>query len=353
MPTAEEKLRELRQDYEERKAPPELKERLAAMMAEALAGESVAGGQALDAAPTPEERAGRASRLARAGRADGSPTPDGAASSPGALPDRPALSALPRQSRRSWLARFGQGLVAAALLLILSVNASPAMAAYLSEVPLLGSFARLVTFRDYQNDQGNTAANIQTPHLIGMEDQTLQEALNAEFDRYADQLIAQYQEDVKLLAGEGHSSVECSYSVVTDNERLLCLNINTLLIEASGQQLNTYYVIDKERGRLLTLSDLFQEGADYVSPLSKEIIRQMEERMAGDENISFFIAAEDPEPFTAIRPDQQFFIDGEGYLNISFDEYEVAPGAMGALSFRIPSQVLAEILADGAPLTGE
>ena len=165
MPTAEEKLRELRQDYEERKAPPELKERLAAMMAEALAGESAAGGQALDAAPAPEERAGRA---------DGSPTPDGAASSPGALPDRPALSALPRQSRRSWLARFGQGLVAAALLLILSVNASPTMAAYLSEVPLLGSFARLVTFRDYQNDQGNTTANIQTPHLIVMEYQTLQ-----------------------------------------------------------------------------------------------------------------------------------------------------------------------------------
>ena len=37
--------------------------------------------------------------------------------------------------------------------------------------------------------------------------------------------------------------------------------------------------------------------------------------------------------------DESFYFNEEGLLVIAFDEYEVAPGYMGAVEFTIPSSV--------------
>jgi hypothetical protein len=48
--------------------------------------------------------------------------------------------------------------------------------------------------------------------------------------------------------------------------------------------------------------------------------------------------------FDKISKDQNFYINPDGKLIISFDKYEVAPGYMGIVEFVIPTDALSDIL---------
>ena len=75
--------------------------------------------------------------------------------------------------------------------------------------------------------------------------------------------------------------------------------------------------------------------------ISDNIKLQMREQMAADEANKYFLDEKDfPEfNFTAITPDADFYFNHEGELVIAFDEYEVAPGYMGAPEFVIAKDV--------------
>ncbi|MOA66629.1 Anti-sigma-V factor RsiV [compost metagenome] len=45
--------------------------------------------------------------------------------------------------------------------------------------------------------------------------------------------------------------------------------------------------------------------------------------------------------FTSISKDQSFYINNDSKLVIVFNEYDVAPGAMGSVEFVIPTEVIA------------
>lgn len=48
-----------------------------------------------------------------------------------------------------------------------------------------------------------------------------------------------------------------------------------------------------------------------------------------------------------ITEEQNFYLDEEGNLVVVFDEYEVAPGYMGAQEFRVKRGVFEELLKQG------
>lgn len=247
------------------------------------------------------------------------------------------------------LRRFGGGVIAAAAALTIATNTSAQAADLLAGIPIIGAFTQVVTFRDYAEQNENIEANIKSPHVQGLGDEKLEAELNAKFDKFADELIAQYEADVKALGSEGHKSVSSSYQVINETERLLTIEIETLIEEASSVQLKTYYNVDKQAGKLLSLQDLFKPGADYIPAVSAEIKKQMMQQMKENEEKAYFIRSdEEPEGFDTIDAQQQFYINGEGKLVISFDEYDVAPGYMGAVSFVIPTDVISNILSDKA-----
>ena len=103
---------------------------------------------------------------------------------------------------------------------------------------------------------------------------------------------------------------------------------------------------------MLTLPGLFAEGANYKAAISNEIIRQMKQQMAADENVIYWVEPNEimPDVFTQIPDGQPFYINNDGQLVISFDKYAVGPGVMGTPEFVIPTRVLEGILAPGAPL---
>ena len=250
-----------------------------------------------------------------------------------------------------WMRRLGGCAAAAVLVLTITANVSAEAAQFLEGIPVIGAFTKIVTIRNYTDRQENMEAKIETPRVSGLTYKELEEELNSRFQEYADQLIARYKRDQEETGGQGRESLTSTYQVLADDERKLSIMLETSVSMAGTQVERVYYTLDKETGEILTLKDLFQEGADYITPISAELRRQMKEQMKQDENFFYFLMEDEGFGFDKIKPDQQFTVDAQGRLLISFDKYEVAPGAMGALTFTIPYDVVEEILRPNSLVT--
>ena len=238
------------------------------------------------------------------------------------------------------------GLTAAAALLAITVmaNVSPTTANAMENIPVLGTIAKVVTFRTFEDTKDNYEAKIDIPQ-VSIGDQANTE-VNKSIEEYANQLIAEYEKEVtEDVAGEGHYSVTSSYQVVTDNDKYLSLRINTTVIMASGADFVKIFTIDKATGQVVTLKDLFRDKADYIQALSDNIKEQMRAQMAADDSKMYFFESgeEAAEDFNQITGDESFYFNGNGELVLVFDEYTVAPGYMGVVEFTIPKSVTGDI----------
>ncbi len=222
---------------------------------------------------------------------------------------------------------------AAALALCIAVpNVSPAAAAALEDVPVLGAIVRVVTFRNYVYDDGFHSADVSVPELEG--DKAAQ-AVNEQVQVWTDRLMEQFQETCQAELGrEGYLGLDVTSAVVTDSDTWFTLRVDAVETRASGYQFSRFYHIDKATDQVVTLKDLFREDADWSAVLTREVRRQTEERMAGDAGAAYF-----PEELTEIGPDQNFYFNESGELVLVFDEYTVAPGSMGMPEFTIPAEV--------------
>ena len=162
--------------------------------------------------------------------------------------------------------------------------------------------------------------------------------------------IKSYQSDVASIEdGEnGNEAVNSSYQVVTDNDRLFALRIDTSIVMGGSNQYTKIYNVDKKTGNTITLNDLFQKDSDYLDRISEEIEKQMKENMEKDSNLQYFLDKDvDGYSFDGIKNDVNFYVNIEGELTIVFDKYEVAPGYMGIVEFTIPTSVVSDIIKDG------
>lgn len=230
------------------------------------------------------------------------------------------------------------GAMAAAAMLVIAAmaNLSPVTANAMEDIPVLGAIAKVVTFRTYQDTKDHYEAKIDIPKIsVNNKDN---EAVNRSIEEYAQQLIDEYEKKViGNLAGGGHYSVTSGYNVVTDNDKYLSLRINTTVVMASGTEYVKIFTIDKATGKVVTLNDLLKDRGDYIAAVSDNIKTQMKEQMAADDSKIYFY--NDGEGFNQITGDESFYFNENGEIVIVFDEYEVAPGYMGAVEFTIPKSV--------------
>lgn len=237
--------------------------------------------------------------------------------------------------------------VVAVAIILPNTNASVAMA--MENIPVIGGLFKVVTFRNYEYDDGHRSAKVDVPQLAMEESQDMAapqamagiDELNKNVEDYTNMLIEKFEAEAETI-GEGYQGLDITYDVVMDTADWFTLKIDVLETQASGYEQHKYYHIDKKTGNIATLKDLFIDNADYVSPISEEIKRQMRENMAKDENLIYFLDSEitPEEDFVQIQPEQNFYFNENGDIVIAFDEYEVAPGYMGSLEFVIPSDIL-------------
>ena len=171
---------------------------------------------------------------------------------------------------------------------------------------------------------------VREPYRMVLEGGQAGSSVNAAVQADIDRLLDQFQQVAEVLAQGGYQSLDVSYEVTADTDRWFTLCVSALQTQASGYQILRYYHIDKSTGEMATLSDLFPSGSDYVSVLSDEVRRQMEE---GDR--SYF-----SHEFRSIDPEQAFYWTPDGGLVLVFDEASVAAAAEGVLEFSIPASTV-------------
>ena len=280
--------------------------------------------------------------------------------------------------RSAWTAA-----AAAVIVLIALPNTNMQIAHAMENIPVLGGFFRLVTVRQYNYSDDNHDAEVELAQISYGEDAgegvpagevavgaaTLEgtaaesvegvgvgqeaaeaklsedgvEAVNQDMEATVEELIRQFED---TLSEEGYHGLHVTQEVVTDNALYYTVKLSALETEASGYEHNQFYTIAKQTGNVVTLEDLFAEGSDYISAISENIKTQMKEQMAADEGVIYFLDNDDmPEfNFQGITEQTNFYFNEKNELVIAFDEYEVAPGSLGAPEFVIPQEVTAALL---------
>lgn len=230
------------------------------------------------------------------------------------------------------------GITAAAAMaaIIILSNSSQSIAYAMEKIPVIGAISRVVTFRTYEDKSGNFEAKMEIPSVE--EDESGQ--INKSIEEYANEFISMYEADLKASGGEGNYALESDYEVVTDNEKYLVIRVNTLQVMASGTQFVKTFVVDKMTGETVSLLKLLGNDSEKLQTVGENIKDQMREQMAADDSISYFLDSEMPEwDFQGLSGEESFYFNENGELVIAFNEYDVAPGYMGAVEFNIPASV--------------
>ena len=270
---------------------------------------------------------------------------------------------------------FRKGMATAAALLmafIILPNTSGTVAYAMSQIPVLAKLVKVVTFRDYQYEDECNEADVEVPELAINEEaipeetvvtkgvagealieetaeekkkETLQksiEEINVEIQEITEPFIEEFKANLENKEGFQDLIVESEIINTTDEYftlKLICYTAN-----ASGAEWNYYYTIDLQTGKRLLLENIFEDGADYITLISEDIKLQMEKQMAADENVYYWLHDEMEElNFTQIAKDQNFYINENGEVIISFYEGDVAPMYMGIVEFVIDEDVIKDI----------
>lgn len=263
--------------------------------------------------------------------------------------DRVVQDTLKKRRTKRLTAKWSAGVATAVLLFTMSVNVSPAMAQALSEVPIVGEVVKVITITQFEEEDELLSADIKVPAVTDLENKELEDSLNEDYLEEGKTLYKEFEAIMKKVnEGEtGHYAISSGFEVKTDNEQIFVLERYVNRIAGSGSTTLQYDTIDKNNEILLSLPMLFSDES-YIQIISENIKDQMREQMNSDTNKIYWVEDAGLEDFgdffEAIQAEQQFYINNDGKLVISFDEYEVAPGYMGTVEFIIPTEILNEVL---------
>ena len=227
--------------------------------------------------------------------------------------------------------------------LFLLPNVSVSYAQALEQIPVIGDIGRVVTIRNYFYADDKHEMNIDVPQIEG-EDSEAVDYINKDVSELTTALVNQFYKDLEITGNNGYGSIRVDYEATTNTERWFTLKLSVNETAASSNSYFKFYHIDKKQGRIVELGDLFNTDK-FSDILVAEIKMQMQEQMANDKNISYWINNSGiGEDFAAVSADQNFYWNENGDLVIIFDKYEVGPGSMGTPEFVIDKGVIRDIL---------
>lgn len=238
-----------------------------------------------------------------------------------------------------------RGLAAAAAvaaLLTVGVNTSEAFAKGLTDIPVIGNFAQIVTFRSYETEVEDVNISVEIPNvemiskdLSGLENE-VNEEIHAFCEQYAEDAIEraeEYKQAFLETAGtqeewaEHEISIRVWYEVKSHTDQYLSLAVmgSENWTDAYGE--GKYYTFDFEKGEWVTLADLL--GTDYAEIAKQSVYAQAEQREKETE-MEFWL-----DEWKGVNEDTKFYVNQNGNPVIVFEKYEIAPGAAGSPEFEI------------------
>lgn len=244
-----------------------------------------------------------------------------------------------RACRRAIRRSLGGGL-AACLCFCLLVNGSPAFAAALADVPVLGQLARIVTVESYQINDRDHLIDVRLPALTDTGDTDLEQRINTEIRKSIDQVLDEAEERAReareaFVETGGKAEdfmpiiIDVDYEVKCSNGQYLSFVITKTQTLASAYTEYYLYNLDLTTGTELTLPDLL--GPDWREQCDEAVRNGIAQSEL--EGGVFFAPGEGG--FETVSDDQKFFLNADGDVVLLFEKYELAPGYMGAQEFTV------------------
>lgn len=262
----------------------------------------------------------------------------------------PNTSVIPLQKKKTipvWFRNSAACVAALATCFVGAANLSPTFAKTMENIPGLGSLVKVVSFRQFEYQEETYNASLDTPIIQGLSDSELEQALNAKYLAENKALFEAFEKevaDMKMISDSAHLGLDSGFEIKTNNDQILSIARYVVNTVASSSTTMTYDTIDKQNELVITLPSLFKDDS-YIKIISDNIKEQMHARMAADSSLTYWLDDDcGIEPFEEIAADQNFYIDNEGKLVISFDKYTIGPGCIGIQEFTIPTEVLQDVL---------
>ena len=244
--------------------------------------------------------------------------------------------------RNKALRRSLTALASACACFVLLVNASPAFASALADVPVLGSLARVCTLRQYSEHDDTKLIDVRLPVLENTGSTDLEQRINSEISSRIDGILAQAKaraaSDRQAYLDTGGVSedfipviISVDYEIKSQNERYLSFILTSTETQANAYTQFFAYNIDLETGREVSLQDLL--GPQWKQRCNETVGAEIASRMQADPNLVYFDEASGLQPVT---DGQQFYLNDAGNPVLLFSKYEVAPGFMGPQEFEVP-----------------
>lgn len=229
------------------------------------------------------------------------------------------------------------------LALGIGVNTSPAFAASVDDIPLIGDIARILTVKTVQEETDAYVTDLEIPGIEGLADKELQ----AEINRLVSEQVDAAVEEAKVMMEEYKEAylatggteedytpmvIDVDYLVYCVSEDILSFGVFKTDTLASAYAESFYHNYDLRESRELTLPDLL--GPDYVAIANEQIAAEMQRRVQ-EEEAMYFDGSDGFEGFSSIAEDQQFYVNEAGNPVVVFNKYDIAPGYMGVQTFEI------------------
>lgn len=254
-----------------------------------------------------------------------------------------SASRKPQLVRRHAVRYTACAAAACLVLFVTALNTIPAFASGVSEIPVLGRIAQVLTFAEYERQGENETLIVRQPKLSNTGNTELEKRINLEIQRKIDALVKTFQEEAEqakqLYLENGGDEDEYMIPEINIDYRLHCNNgsvVSFVLIksetQASYYEEQYYYNIDLETGKELTLRDLL--GPNYKEIVRQRVRQQIEERKEKDPD-AYFYSEEELASFGMTLDDPGFYLNEKGNVVVVYPKYEIAPGYMGIQEFEI------------------
>ncbi|EFR98166.1 YrhM, partial [Listeria ivanovii FSL F6-596] len=224
---------------------------------------------------------------------------------------------------------------------IITISTNSAIAQAMMQVPLVKNIVQVFVGTEHTEKTAKTEISLKLPKIQGLEEKTLQKDINKAYINTGEELLKEYKTEIER--GNEYIEISSDFEEINNTNQLLTIRLTTEKIRASSYTENSYLNLDKKNQKILKLNDLFKDDS-YVNLIKNNILLQTHQQMETNPEKIYWDINEWEPSFSAQNLEKHFYINTNNKLVITFNKYEVAPGSMGNIEFKIPTSVIKNCL---------
>lgn len=246
--------------------------------------------------------------------------------------------------RKRWIRNTAAAAAAVCVAFTAALNTSTAFAEEAAQLPVIGTLARVLTFRNYETEKDGIGIAVEVPTIDMIQTETgiqVDEVNQQIYDlcrQYADEAVKRAEEYRKAFLDTGGTEEEwkahkiqinVGYEIKSQTDQYLSFIVRGTENWSTAYNKSRYYNIDVNTGKMVSLADFL--GADYIAAANESIRQQLSQRREAGE----IFWTEEEGGFSGITEDAKFYVNETGNPVIVFEKYEIAPGSSGEIEFEI------------------